>query len=170
MKRTRTPWKLFALLVAAAAACSSMPQSERDAATADETATPPVAAGPEAEAAPAAPSADVPLEKLLQLPPANSRRPAEPDINEVLNREPFVGPPEPEETATQRKLRLEVDVRSEAPIERHEVKREQVDAAAELDVLEDTSIRGGVRVERDSTGSKATNVGTTPSIGIEKRF
>jgi hypothetical protein len=164
MKSIPTSWRRVALLVAAAAACSSESQSAQDIATG------PHATADEAEAPRAVASPNLPFEKLLQLPAASSQPPAEPDIHEVLNRKPFVGPPDPNETAQERRLRLEVEARTEAPIERHDVKREQVDAAAELDVLEDTSIRGGVRVERDSSGSKSKNIGTTPSIGIEKRF
>lgn len=146
------------------------------AAVADVPAPPPAVARAARKRAPAAAPIeaipDVPLEKLLEVPPWAMHAPAEPDINEVLRLEL---PPEPvvaplDEATGVRVLHLDVDARTDAPIERRDWKRDQVDAGAKVDISKDTSIRGGVRIERETSGTKEPVIGTTPSIGIEKRF
>ncbi len=157
----------------------------------DQIATPPEAAAPipavapvaRAPAAPkktarpplAAASPPVSLEKLLQVPISASARPAEPDINELLRL--AISPDQSQEAAsaddaTQNasKVRVDVDMRTDSPVVRPDLKREQVDAAAAIDVGNDTSIKGGIRLERDSNGGIESNRNATPTIGIEKRF
>jgi hypothetical protein len=67
-------------------------------------------------------------------------------------------------------VRIDVDMRTDSPIERPDLKREQADAAAEVDIGADTTLRGGVRIERESSGGKESTRTPAPTIGLEKRF
>jgi hypothetical protein len=117
----------------------------------------------------------VSLEKLLRVPVSASAHPAEPDINELLLLAISPGgsgeaPRADDTSASSSKLRFDVDIRTDTPVARPDLKREQVDAAAALDVGNDTSIKGGIRLERDSDGGSQSNRNATPTIGIERRF
>jgi hypothetical protein len=117
----------------------------------------------------------VPLEKLLAVPPYAIVRPPEPEIDEVLKRLNAEAAAAAEangdaDAATRSKLGLDLGIRTDSPIERSDLKREQVDAAARLEVSKDTILKGGVRIQRDSSDGVESNRNTTPTIGIEKRF
>jgi hypothetical protein len=68
------------------------------------------------------------------------------------------------------RVRIDLDLRTEEPIARRDLKREQLDAGAAFEVDEQTRVRGGVRIERDSSEGVESGRNTTPTIGIEKRF
>jgi hypothetical protein len=189
-------WRRLGLVVAVTAACSAEPQRGAEIVTPPPPETLAIAPPPEAPApvpaiaplararvAPkpaarpplAAAEPPVSLEKLLQVPPNAIARPAQPDINELLLLaiSPEQSNPAPrgdDASSSSRRLHVDVDVRTDSPIVRPELKREQVDATAALDVGNDTSIKGGIRLERDSNGGIESNRNTTPTIGIEKRF
>jgi hypothetical protein len=123
----------------------------------------------------AAPAPALPLETLLQVPPYAVVLPPEPEIDEVLKR--LLAPEsageearKDEEAKSASKLGVDLGLRTDSPIERSDLKREQVDAAARLEVSKDTILKGGVRIERESSGGIESNRNTTPTIGIEKRF
>ena len=123
----------------------------------------------------AAPAPALSLETLLQVPPYAVELPPEPEIDEVLKR--LLAPESADEEArnddaakSASKLGVDVGLRTDSPIERSDLKREQVDAAARLQVSKDTILKGGVRIERESSGGIESNRNTTPTIGIEKRF
>jgi hypothetical protein len=108
----------------------------------------------------------VPLAKLLALPPY--RKPDAPDLAEMLRRDAAAAPAGP--AAGRSRLHFDLHRRTDAPVERSDLKREQVDAGVAVSVGEDTSVRGGVRVQRDTAEAVSPTLDTTPSIGIEKRF
>ena len=201
MRRGSTDWRSFALLVAAATACSGevqesgettpSPPSESPEPTAllvapeavpvtDPGLPAPVAAParPRTQPAPTLPAGStsyVPIEKLLQVPGGSVARPPEPEIDEVIRRyfEAELADENADadaEAAGGHKLRIDLGVQTDQPVERRGLKREQVDAGAAIDVGKDTSVKGGVRIERDSVGGVESKRNTTPTIGIEKRF
>jgi peptidoglycan/LPS O-acetylase OafA/YrhL len=151
----------------------------------------PIAALPEPPAAPAAPAArakrsraprpplvaplapepELTLEKLLQLPPGDRSRSAVPDLQEVLRRaRASAAAGKSAKTGDGSRVRIDVDLRTDTAIEYHDLKREQLDAGAAIDIDESTSLKGGLRVERDSQEGVESSRKTTPTIGIEKRF
>jgi hypothetical protein len=187
-------WSRLALLVAVAVACTDESRLGADVVpppAAETFAPPPEAPAPAPAVAPvarallaakktarpplAAAAPAVSLEKLLQVPPSALAHPAEPDIDELLRL--AISPDASREAANAgdarakaSNVRVDLDVRTDSPIARPDLKREQVDAAASIDVGNDTAIKGGVRVERDSSGGVESVRNTTPTIGIEKRF
>jgi hypothetical protein len=123
---------------------------------------PPAPSAAAATPAPAAPA--IPLEKLLQLPADGASDP----VMEALLRS--ASPKPAGEKTAARKLRIDLGLRTDSPIERRDLKLEQADAAAAVDIGSDTTLRGGVRVERESNGGKASTRTPAPTIGLEKRF
>jgi hypothetical protein len=139
-------------------------------APAPEPTAPARAAGPATPRIPAAPdeaASTVPLERLLSLPPY--RKPDAPDLAELLRRHAAAAPGDPA-AASPSRLRFDLHRRTEAPVERSDLKREQVDAGVAVEVGGDARLRGGVRVQRDTTAAAEPTLDTAPSIGIEKRF
>jgi hypothetical protein len=150
---------------AEATAAAGVPVAPARGPSAPEPAT--AAADPSAAARESGDPPGVPLEKLLALPPY--RKPDAPDLAELLRRD-AAGAPNADGAARPSQLRFDLDRRTDTPIERTDLKREQVDAGVAVDVGRDTSVRGGVRVQRDTQAAAESTVDTAPSIGIEKRF
>jgi hypothetical protein len=135
-----------------------------------EPTAPARAAGPPMPTTPAAPddsAAPIPLDRLLALPPY--RKPDTPDLAELLRRHAAAAPGD-SAAASPSRLRFDLHRRTHTPVERSDLKREQVDAGVAVSVGDDTSLRGGVRVQRDTAEAAAPTLDTAPSIGIEKRF
>ena len=121
-------------------------------------------------APPVAPEPELTLEKLLQLPPGHDARSAVPDLQEVLRRaraSAASGKPNPDGAG---RVRIDLDLRTDTAMEHRDLKREQLDAGAAYDIDDRTSLKGGVRIERDSQEGVESSRKTTPTIGIEKRF
>ena len=128
-----------------------------------------------APARPANPAAPPPvaLDKLLAV-PESVTAPRESDPDEIMRRAlAGPGPGEAAETAEARARRLGADVSArtdETVLGADRLSRQQVDADASVELGKGTSLKGGVRLERDKTGGVSGDVDATPRVGIEKRF